>query len=149
MSQPEEVTFARLRAVVTICEETGVPEKLRELRLAGQRAVYPYVQKICEDSSYIRGDVIMSIVEAKLGFMCTAKSKKDVERILSPPKIHYDGRGIWAEPEFYVPAEEMLIWSETSFLAPLNDVGYRRYMKLFRDFFGDEVCDEMGIPKVE
>lgn len=147
MSQPEEVTFARLRAVVTICEETGISEKLRELRLAGQRMVYPYVQKLHD--GFIRMDVIMTIVEAKLGFMCTAKSKKDVERILSPPKIHYDGRGVWAEPEFYVPAEEMLIWSETSFIAPLNDAGYRRYMKLFRDFFGDEVCDEMGIPKVE
>lgn len=145
MKQPEEVTFARLRAVALICEETEVSEKLRELRLAGQRAVFPYVQKLYE--GYIRTDVLMAVVDAKLEFMCKAKSKKDVDRILSPPKIHYDGREIRADPEFYVPAEEMLIWMETSFRAPLNDAGYKRYMKLFRDFFGDEMCDELGIPK--
>ena len=146
MKQPEEVTFARLRAVVIICEETGVPEKIRELRLAGQRVVFHYVQKLYE--GYIRTDVLMAIVEAKLEFLCTARSKKEVDRILSPPRIHYDGREIKANPEFYIPAEEMLIWMETSFRVPLNDVGYKRYMKLFRDFFGDDMCDELGIPKI-
>lgn len=147
MKQPEEVTLARIRAVADICMDDTVSEKIQELRLAGQQAVYPYVQGLYE--GYIRTDVVMAVVEGKLEFMRRAKSKGEVKRILSPPKIHYNGNEIWAEKEFYIPEEEMLMWSQASFLAPLNKVGSRRYFKLFREHFGDAICDEMDLPKDE
>lgn len=144
MTQPEEVTLAHLRFIIDVCEDSSVPEKVRELRLAAGREVFPYVRKLCED--YIRMDVILAIVEGKFDFLRKATSKTEVLKILSPPKVHFNGREVVPnDPEYHIPAEEMVIWSETSFLAPLNEYGFRRYMKLVKEYFGEEVAKEIGI----
>lgn len=146
MTQPEGVTSALLHAIAEICEDKTVSEKLRELRLAAVREVYPYVQSLHEGT--VRTDVILTIVMAKLDFLRKAKSKTEVQKILSPPKVHYNGREVVpTDPKYHIPAEEMLIWSETSFLAPLNEAGSRRYFQLVRDYFGDELADSIGLPR--
>lgn len=146
MTQPEEVTAALLCAIADIYEDDSVSEKLKELRLSGVREVYPYIQNLHE--GYIRTDVIVTIVTAKLDFLRKAKSKAEVRKILSPPKVHYNGQEVVpTETKYHIPAEEMLIWSETSFPAPLNEAGRQRYFKLFRDYFGDELADSIGLPQ--
>ena len=39
---------------------------------------------------------------------------------------------------YLLPEEELICWSEASLRAPLNEPGYRRYMKLFRQVFPEE-----------
>ena len=138
MTQPEEVTMAHLRFLVDVCEDSSASEKLRNLRLAAGREVFPYVQQLYE--GFIRTDVILAIVKGKFGFLRKARSVAEVRKILSPPKVHFNGREVVPDdPTYHIPAEEMLIWSETSFIAPLSEYGYKRYMKLVREFFGEEV----------
>lgn len=146
MTQPEEVTAALLHAIAEICEDNSVSEQVQTLRLAAVRKVYPYVQTLHEGT--VRTDVILTIVMAKLDFLRKAKSKTEVQKILSPPKVHYNGREVVpTDPKYHIPAEEMLIWSEISFFAPLNEAGSRRYFQLFRDYFGDELADSIGLPQ--
>ena len=54
-----------------------------------------------------------------------------MEKVLKPHCPHYDG--VKFIPDTYnVPEEELICWSETSFLAPIKEAGYKRYMEVFK-----------------
>lgn len=62
-------------------------------------------------------------------------------------KPYFNGSEVVVDTKYHVPAEEMIIWSLTSYLAPLKDCGYKRYMKLFREYFGEEKYRSLGFPE--
>lgn len=78
--------------------------------------------------------LVLSILEKKCRMLCAAKTKKDIQEILKPSlPIHtYNG---FREGPYHIPEEEMLIWSKLSFMTPLNETGYKRYMELFSRYF--------------
>ncbi len=62
--------------------------------------------------------------------LCTT-AKKDMECIVIPKAPRYDGSK-FVPGEYFVPQEELICWSETSLIAPLNSVGVKRYMEVFK-----------------
>lgn len=86
----------------------------------------------CSDMELIKDEVI---VLKKLEQIKCAKKIDDLKKIMGEPKITYSGNEIVSANEWVIPEEEIMIWSKTSLTAPLNDIGYRRYMKLFKDLF--------------
>ena len=64
-----------------------------------------------------------------------ATTVKDLRAVSDVPKPHYNGNRV-IPSDFSVPEEEIMIWSLTSELGPLNDAGFRRYMELFEELFG-------------
>lgn len=88
----------------------------------------------------------LDICAKKIEFIFNAKSKSELEEILSPPKVRYNFSEIVPVGRFHVEEEELLIWSRTSLWcgAPLCDAGFKRYIKLFKKFFPD-LAEQIGI----
>ena len=64
-------------------------------------------------------------------------AKTEMEKVLKPHCPHYDG--VKFIPDTYnVPEEELICWSETSFLAPIKEAGYKRYMEVFKSVFPEK-----------
>jgi len=90
--------------------------------------------------------MIRVICEKKVGFILQAKSKSDLNKILSPPKVHYNFNKVVPIGNFHVEEEELLIWSLTSLWCggPLNKPRFERYTELFKKFY-PEMSEELGI----
>ena len=84
-------------------------------------------------------ELVFNIFIKKADFITNAKSKKDVEEILSPAKIYYNGNEVVPTGEYHVPEEELILWSMTSLRAPLVEYGLKRYMQLFKETFPEQV----------
>lgn len=81
--------------------------------------------------------LLSSIAERKGVLILSATGKTEMEKILKSHAPHCDGVKFVSDP-YLLPEEELICWSEASLRAPLNEVGYRRYMKLFRQIFPEE-----------
>lgn len=46
--------------------------------------------------------------------------------------------GKFSPGEYDIPEEELIGWSEAALRVPLNNVGFRRYMELFRQVLPEE-----------
>lgn len=81
--------------------------------------------------------LILGIMVRK-GYMilCTT-TKKDMECIVIPKAPRYDGSK-FVSGEYFVPQEELICWSETSLIAPLNSVGTKRFMEVFQMVFPEK-----------
>lgn len=95
---------------------------------------------------FLDNPLVLQICEKKVEFILQAKTKSDLDEILSPPKVHYNFNEVVAVGNFHVEEEELLIWSRTSLWIgrPLNEPGLNRYMKLFKKFYPD-MAAEIGI----
>jgi len=91
-------------------------------------------------------ELVLIICEKKIEFILQAQTKSDLKEILSPPKVHYNGNEIVPVGNFHINEEELLIWSLTSLWCggPLNDAGFKRYMKLFAESY-PKMAKEIGI----
>jgi len=90
--------------------------------------------------------LMLHICEKKITFILQAKSKSELDEILSLPKVRYNFNEVVPVGNFHIEEEELLIWSLTSLWCggPLNQAGFNRYMKLFKKFYPD-MADEIGI----
>lgn len=77
-------------------------------------------------------DVIM---EKKAKMILEATKVSDVREIAIPKAPEFLGDG-WSVSRFSVPEEEMIWWSMTSLKGPLNGPANKRFMELFKDFYG-------------
>lgn len=112
-----------------------MPDKVRELRfdaimqLKSRLAFYKergYMDKLLCAVARKRAEMIMRTT-----------SKTEMEKVMSVRCPHYDGNKF--VPDAYnVPEEEMIAWAETSFMGPLNDIGYERYKELFGQLFPEQ-----------
>jgi hypothetical protein len=89
--------------------------------------------------------LISVICHKKIEFILQAKTKTALKEILSPPKVRYNYSEVVPVGSYHVEEEELLIWSLTSLWCggPLNEVGFKRYMKLFNKFhpeYAKEIC---------
>ena len=83
-------------------------------------------------------ELITEICRKKAEFIKDAKTKKDLQTIMKPPDVRYNGNEILPANEYCVPQEEMIVWSKTSLIGPLTTEGQRRYEKLFKQIFPDK-----------
>ena len=117
-----------------LCAE-GLTEKLFALRFDGLQKLQACLSHYGE-LGYMP-ELLSKIAERKGALIMAAKSKTEVEKIIKPHAPRYDGAEFVSDP-YLLPEEELICWSEASLRAPLNEPGYRRYMKLFRQVFPKE-----------
>ena len=89
-----------------------------------------------KDRGYME-ELLDGIAEKKCQMIMSVTSKTEMEKVLKPHCPHYDG--VKFIPDTYnVPEEELICWSETSFLAPIKEAGYKRYMEVFKSVFPEK-----------
>lgn len=77
-----------------------------------------------KDRGYME-ELLDGIAEKKCQMIMSVTSKTEMEKVLKPHCPHYDG--VKFIPDTYnVPEEELICWSETSFLAPIKEAGYNQ-----------------------
>lgn len=105
-----------------------------------QAAKLEAVSKVLQRISFYRSrgflpHLIHCVFAKKMKMISEATTVKDLRAVSDVPKPHYNGNRV-IPSDFSVPEEEIMIWSLTSELGPLNDAGFRRYMELFEELFG-------------
>ena len=81
--------------------------------------------------------LLYNIAQKKGKMIMKTTSQTEMEQLLKPHCPHFDGNEFLPD-KYNVPEEELICWSETSMLAPLNEYAYRRMMKVFGEVFPKE-----------
>ena len=81
-----------------------------------------------------RSELLCGIAEKKCRMILSTSSKEKMDRVLKPRCPRYDGNKFIPD-EYNVPEEELIAWSETSAVAPLNSAGQKRYEEVFKEVF--------------
>ncbi len=120
---------------------SDVPDRIRELRLS---AIMELRRHLCyyQGLGYME-KLLYAIAEKKGRLICSVSNKTDMEKLLKARCPHYDGNK-FVPDEFCIPEEELICWSETSLQAPLNEIGFRRYMELFSEILPAEYGQVFG-----
>lgn len=87
--------------------------------------------------------LLVPIAEKKCNMIMNCNSKTEMEKIVKPRCPHYNGNK-FVPDEYNVLEEELISWSETSLSAPLNDIGFKRYLEVFMLVFPDEYKKIIG-----
>ena len=107
-------------------------DKVRIIRFDGIKrlqSILAFYQKL----GY-RSELLYGIAEKKCRMILSTSSKEKMDRVLKPRCPRYDGNKFIPD-EYNVPEEELIAWSETSAVAPLNSAGHKRYMEVFKEVF--------------
>lgn len=114
---------------------SDMPDKVRELRLS---AISQLRSRLAfyKEHGYIEA-LLCAIARKRAEMIMRTTSKTEMEKVMSVHCPHYDGNK-FVPNQYNVPEEEMITWSETSLMAPLNDIGFRRYAELFREIFPEQ-----------
>lgn len=120
-------------AASVIPEPGTCPDTVRAAKLEA-------VSKVLQRISFYRSrgflpHLIHCVFAKKMKMISEATTVKDLRAVSDVPKPHYNGNRV-IPSDFSVPEEEIMIWSLTSELGPLNNAGFRRYMELFEELFG-------------
>ena len=83
-------------------------------------------------------ELILEICRKKAEYIKQAKTKAELQTIMKPPDMRYNGDEILPANEYCVAEEEIIVWSKTSLAAPLTAAGQKRYEKLFKELFPDK-----------
>ena len=78
--------------------------------------------------------LVLNIFVEKSRMIEQAHTKKELDEIQKPSVPHWDG-GRFIEGPYHVRAEEAILWSKASLVAPLKQNGFQRYMEVFTEFF--------------
>lgn len=78
--------------------------------------------------------IVYEVAFKKINFLMAAKTKSEINEILRPSSPVYRGNGFIPNGVFHVEEEELLLWSEASLRAPLNNEGFLRYQYLFQKY---------------
>lgn len=113
----------------------NVTEQVRTLRFTAMKEVQKYLRHY-QELGYV-SQLISAIAEKKCELICTVTSKTEMDKVIKPHCPHYDGNK-FVPDKYSIPEEELICWSQTSLRAPLNDVGFKRYMELFKEVFPEE-----------
>ena len=93
-------------------------------------------------------ELISEISKRKIAFVLSVTSKTEMDKVIKPSKSHYNGAQ-FIPGKYDIPEEELISWSETSFLGPLNHVGHKRYLELFAQVFPDKSKEIVNDTKQE
>lgn len=113
-------------------------DKLIKEKMAGLSNLMTVVRPYDEEFSINAYNMLSNLYIKKLDYLKNAKTKADIKDILRGECISDNGYEI-VEGKFYIIEEELLMWSITSLTAPLNSKGHDRYMKVFKEYFGEDL----------
>ena len=115
-----------------VAADDHVTESIRNLRLEALRSIL-YQLHHYKKQGYDR-QLLCTIAEKKGALAMGITTKAELQQLQKPRCPHFDG--VKFHPNAYTVLEEELIcWSETSLLGPLNEHGYQRYAEIFRQLF--------------
>lgn len=118
--------------------------KKEELKLAAIGALNCIKKRVIGyGDGYIVFVLLAGIMIKKSWMIQEAKTQKELEEILKPsvPIWNY---GNFITGPYHVLEEEVILWSEASLKAPLNDDAAKRYAKVFSQFFPKEAVEIWG-----
>lgn len=134
------VEVSMITALAKILLDDSISDNIREIKLNGLKSLYSYLRHY-EESGY-DNRLIINIAEKKIEMIQECTSKTEMSKIIKPRCPHYNGNRFIPD-KYNVVEEELIYWSETSLQAPLNEVGFKRYMELFKLVFPEkaiEIC---------
>lgn len=82
----------------------------------------------------------LTIYKKKIQQIREAESAGDLKLTLMHPKVRYNGCKVVPDNKWVLPEEELILWSNTSLIAPLSQEGFERYMKIFKEVFPNEAA---------
>lgn len=112
-----------------------MPERVKDLRLFAISETRKHLSRYAR-LGYMP-ELLCAIAEKKCARLKTISTQEQARRLSRPRCPAYTGNG-FARDDLIIPEEEMICWSETSLRAPLNEVGFRRYMELFRQILPEK-----------
>ena len=112
-----------------------IPDQTKNLRFLAVLKLQGYLHQY-EQHGYMP-KLIRAIAEKRCKMIGMITTKSEMEKMLKPSCPHYYG-GKFIPSEYDIPEEELIGWSEASFRAPLNNVGFRRYLELFKQVLPEE-----------
>ena len=130
-ANPRDFTYTFAVAAIMLYEDSS--ESIREERFKAIRKAMGITAQYLKEG--IRPDLIDVIMAKKADLILNATTLADIRKAADPPKPHYNGNAFYDDP-LHVPEEEMVLWSKTSLMAPLNSEGLKRYLDLFTRTFG-------------
>lgn len=132
MLNNQMIEFDLIKAFVEILLTEDIPDKVKDYRLSALKGLGSCL-KYYENRKYC-DKLITKIAEKKIKMIKQLQSKSEIDKILKPHCPYYDGNKFIPD-KYSVMEEELICWSETSLLAPLNEAGAKRYMELFKEVF--------------
>lgn len=116
-----------------ICEDAS--DRVRELHFSAYKELWAQL-KYYEKRGYCP-KLLCGIAEKKGKMLLKITSKVEMKKLMKPHIPHYNGAEFIPDA-YYVPEEELICWSEASFVAPLNHVGCKRYTQVVSEVFTEE-----------
>ena len=87
---------------------------------------------------------LLDAIGTKMGDMIMAATTvAELRKIIKPKLPHYNG-GKFMPDKYNIPELEVILWSKMSLIAPLNEIGYKRYLALMKGLFPEEMRDIAG-----
>lgn len=83
----------------------------------------------------IVSELVHTIFVKRMKLIGNAGTVSELKEIQAEPKPHYNGNG-FSTGTFCIPEEELILWSQTSLRAPLNEAGMKRYLDVFHQVYG-------------
>lgn len=87
--------------------------------------------------------LLCAIAKKRAKMIIDTSTKTEMEKVMKIRPPYFDGNKFVSD-KYSVPEEEIISWSETSLLGPLNDIGYRRYRELFEQIFPEQAKIILG-----
>lgn len=116
-----------------ICED--VTDRVRELHYQAYKKLHAHLN-FYKERGYCE-KLLCGIAQKKGTLILEITSKSEMDKLMKPHAPHYNGAEFITD-RYHIPEEELICWSETSFQGPLVEVGYKRYMQVFKEIFPDE-----------
>jgi hypothetical protein len=130
-----EEAILKIRSAITdVTLNEELDKRVKKLRISALRQMEP-ILKFYYNRFGQGNPIVITICEKKIAFILDATTKNEIALILTSPKVHYNFNSVVPANQYVIPEEELLIWSLTSLEAPLNEVGFNRYMELFQKIF--------------
>ncbi len=109
-------------------------DRVRELQFSAVRTLAGHLNYY-KSLGYM-DSLLYAIAEKKGKLILEITSKAEMDKLMKPHCPHFDGNK-FVDDKYVIPEEEMICWSQTSLQGPLNEIGFKRYMELFRKYLPD------------
>lgn len=116
-----------------ICED--VTDRVRELHISAYQQLQSHLS-FYKKRGYCE-KLLCGIAKKKGNLILKTTSKTEMGKLMKPHPPHYNG-GEFIPDRYHIPEEELICWSETSFLGPLIEPAYKRYLQVFKEVFPKE-----------
>lgn len=110
-------------------------DRVKDIRLEGLKQLGSFLTYYTRQG--YRFELITAIAEKKSKMIKEATTKAEIDKIVKP-RIPYFNGNKFVPDKYIVLEEEMICWSEASFVAPLNDIAFQRYMELLKEILPEQ-----------